>query len=127
MKLKRPESSVQNDMFNGRLADLLNQRHELYQLADLIDWDKLDKEFGQFFVSNKSASALPTRLIAGLHYLKHTYALSDEDIMTGWVENTYWQYFCGEENFQHTLPCHSTSLTKWRNRIGEAGCEWMLQ
>lgn len=43
-----------------------------------------------------------------------------------WVENPYWQHLCGEESFRHQLPCHPTSLTKWRNRIGEAGCEWLL-
>jgi hypothetical protein len=34
--------------------------------------------------------------MAGLHLLKHTYALSDEDVVKGWVENPYWQHFCGE-------------------------------
>jgi len=34
------------------------------------------------------------------------------------VENPYWQYFCGFETMQHDVPLHSTSLTKWRQRIG---------
>ena len=36
------------------------------------------------------------------------------------------QYFCGEEYFRHELPCHPTSLTRWRKRLGEEGCEWLL-
>ena len=114
------------DVFNTPLADLLNPHHELYQLANLIDWKTLDDEFGAFFTENRGAPALPTRLIAGLHYLKHAFAHSDEAIVTQWLENPYWQYFCGEEYFQHQLPCHPTSLSYWRKRIGEAGCEWML-
>lgn len=126
MKPKSQESSGQNDLFNVRLADLLDQRHELYRLANLIDWQTLEQAFGQYFVFEKGAPGLPTRLIAGLHYLKHAFAVSDENVVARWVENPYWQYFCGAEYFQHQLPCHPTSLTKWRNRIGEEGCEWML-
>lgn len=96
------------------------------QLADLIDWGRLNQEFGDFFVAEKGAPALSMRLIAGLHYLKHTFALSDEQVVARRVENAYWQYFCGEEYFQYDVPCHPTSLTKWRNRIGEAGCERLL-
>ncbi len=126
MKPKSQPANVQNDLFRIRFADLLEQRHELYPLADLIAWEKLDQVFGTFFAPSTGAPALPTRLIAGLHYLKHAFALSDEAVVERWVENPYWQYFCGEEYFRHTLPCHPTSLTKWRKRIGEAGCEWML-
>lgn len=126
MKPKSQETSGQSDLFNTPLADLLNSRHELYQLANLIVWKTLEEAFGQFFTAANGAPALPTRLIAGLHYLKHAFAVSDEDVVARWVENPYWQYFCGEEFFQHQMPCHPTSLTKWRNRIGEAGCEWML-
>lgn len=126
MKPKSQESNGQNDLFRTRLTDLLDSRHELYRLADLMDWPVLDQELGQYFVMETGAPALPTRLIAGLHYLKHAFALSDEEVIARWVENPYWQYFCGEAFFRHELPCHPTSLTKWRQRIGEAGCEWLL-
>ncbi len=126
MKPKSQESSGQTDLFAIRLTDLLDHRHELYRLAELIDWSRLDQEFGEFFASETGAPALPTRLIAGLHYLKHAFALSDDQVVARWVENPYWQCFCGEEYFRHELPCHPTSLTKWRQRIGEVGCEWML-
>jgi IS5 family transposase len=126
MKPKSQETSGQIDLFNTPLADLLNPKHELYQLANLIDWKVLDDAFGEFFAETQGAPALPTRLIAGLHYLKHAFARSDEAVVAQWLENPYWQYFCGEEYFQHQMPCHPTSLTYWRKRIGEAGCEWML-
>ncbi|PJN93663.1 hypothetical protein CNY89_19235 [Amaricoccus sp. HAR-UPW-R2A-40] len=47
---------------------------------------------------------LPTRLMAGLHVLKHVKGLSDEAVCTAWVENPYFQAFCGERFFQHRLP-----------------------
>ncbi len=65
-------------------------------------------------------------MIAGLHYLKHLHDLSDEQVVKGWTENPYWQYFCGEEYFQHKMPIHPTTMTKWRNRPGKSGSEKLL-
>jgi len=42
------------------------------------------------------------------------------------VENPYWQLFCGESWFQHHPPIDSSSLTRWRQRIGAEGMEWLL-
>ena len=55
-------------------------------------------------------------LVAGLLYLNRTFALSDEELITRWAENAYWQYFCGETYFQHEPPIHPTSLTHYRQR-----------
>ena len=65
-------------------------------------------------------------MIAGLLYLQHTFALSDEALIWSWVENPYWQHFCGETHFQHEPPIDPSSLTRWRKRIGEAGVERLL-
>lgn len=64
--------------------------------------------------------------MVGLHYLKHTFNESDETVVARWVENSYWQYLCGEEYFRHTLPIDPSQMTRFRNRIGEQGCEFML-
>lgn len=59
-------------------------------------------------------------------YLQHTFACSDEDLIWTWVENPYWQYFCGETYFQHEPPIDPSSMTRWRQRVGEEGVEWLL-
>lgn len=64
--------------------------------------------------------------MAELHYLKHAYGESDETVIDCWLENSYWQYFCGYKFFQHRFPLHPTALVKWRKRIGEAGMERLL-
>jgi len=64
--------------------------------------------------------------MAALLYLKHAYALSDEEVVERWIENPYWQHFSGEKYFRHELPCDPSSLVRWRQRLGEAGCEWLL-
>ena len=126
MRPKSTENTPQNDLFRMRLDNLLDQRHELVRLADLIDWSVFDEAWGKLFPATTGAPAIPTRMIAGLHYLKHLYGLSDERVVARWVENPYWQYFCGETIFQHTPPIHPTSMTRWRKRIGAEGCEWLL-
>src|SRR3984893_3702496 len=59
--------------------------------------------------------------------LKHTYDLSDEVLCERWVENPYYQFFCGEEFFQHRLVFDRSSLTRWRQRMGEEKLEALLQ
>ena len=69
---------------------------------------------------------MPARLIAGLLYLQHTFNASDEAVVNTWVENPYWQYFCGETYLQTELPIDPSSLTRWRKRVGEEGVETLL-
>ena len=69
---------------------------------------------------------MPARLIAGLLYLQHTFNASDEAVVNTWVENPYWQFFCGETYLQTELPIDPSSLTRWRKRIGEEGVETLL-
>ena len=70
---------------------------------------------------------LPTRLVAGLFILKHMHNLSDEMLCDRWVENPYFQYFCGEVVFRHEAPFDRSSLTRWRQRLGEEQIAALLQ
>ena len=83
-------------------------------------------EWAGFFPSHTGRPATSPRLVAGLLYLQHAYALSDEAVVARWAENPYWQHFCGEVFFQHRPPIDPSSLTRWRGRIGEEGVEWLL-
>jgi hypothetical protein len=67
---------------------------------------------------NKGRAGLPTRLMAGLHLLKHMKGLSDEQVCAVWLENPYFQAFCGADYFQHERPFNRASMTRWRQRIG---------
>jgi IS5 family transposase len=125
MKPRKIEQIPQSDMFRLRLDQMLNQRHALYKLASQIHWDAAETEFGNLY-SEEGRPGIPIRLMIGLHYLKHTYNLSDEEVVAQWAENPYWQYFCGETYFQHQLPIDPSQMTRFRKRIGDAGCEFML-
>lgn len=127
MRPKEPDPTPDTDLFRNRLDNMLDQRHELYQLADVIDWQSFDDEFGTLYCADNGCPARATRLMVGLQYLKHMYSLSDDAVVLRWVENPYWQYFCGEEYFQHQLPIDPSSMTRFRQRIGDSGCEKILQ
>ena len=126
MKPRTPPDVPAEDLFRNRLDNLIDRRHELVRLAGLIDWECFDSEWGEAFCDH-GRPAIATRLIAGLHYLKHTYGLSDDEVVRRWAENPYWQYFCGETYFQHELPINPSSLTRWRQRLGESGMESLLR
>ena len=114
-----------DDLFCYRLENLIDTRQELVKLAGLVDWQHFDAQWGEAFCE-VGRPAIATRLIADFHYLKHTYGLSDEQALRHWVENPYWQYFCAERYFQQESPRNPSSLTRWRQRLGEKGLESLL-
>ncbi len=122
----RSRPAEQDDLLRPRLIDMIDGRHELVRLAALIDWDWFEREWAGFFPAQEGRPATNPRLVAGLMYLQHAYGLSDEAVLARWVENPYFQHFTGETFFQHRLPIHPSSLSRWRGRIGEEGVEWLL-
>lgn len=122
-KFRGPE---QDDLLRPSLTDMINMRHELVRLEALIDWEFFEREWAGFFPSHTGRPATSPRLVAGILYLQHVEALSDEDVIARWVENPYLQHFCGETFFQHRRPIDPSSLTNWRKRNGEEGVEWLL-
>jgi IS5 family transposase len=128
MTPKKPprEADRQEDLFKTRLEDIIDLDHEMVRLAGYIDWAKLDREFGAMYHPSIGRAGLPTRLMAGLHYIKEAFGISDEGLMLHWVENPYWQYFCGMKHFEHKPPMSPTALGKWRKRMGPENLEQLL-
>ncbi len=119
--------SLQTELFKIPIHKIINTRHSLCVLGAKINWSEFDKSFGPLYSEGKGRPAKPTRLMVGLHYLKHTYNLSDEEVVSQWLENPYWQYFCGNEYFEHGFPIDASSMTRWRKRVSEAGMEKLLE
>ena len=117
----------EQDLFRSRLDQIIDMRHELVRLAQAIEWPVLEARFGAVYSDGPGMPPLPTRLMAGLAILKHTFNLSDEELCARWVENPYFQYLCGEEFFRHDLPFERSSMTRWRQRMGEERIVALLQ
>jgi IS5 family transposase len=109
----------QHDIFRSRLDQIIDLTHPLAKLARIVDWEFLQTAFGEVYADVPGRPPLPTRLMAGVAILKHMHDLSDEALCAHWIENPYYQYFCGEEFFQHKLVFDRSSMTRWRQRMGE--------
>jgi len=128
----QPKKSPQDEptafrLFQSRLDSQINLDHPLCKLADEIQWSRFDEAYAPLYCENNGAPGLPTRLMVGMQYLKYTYNLSDEELVRRWLENPYWQYFCGETHFQTDFPLASTSLGVWRRRIGDEKLKLVLE
>ena len=118
MRPRKTEKRGSGDLFRARLDQIINMRHELVRLADAVDWDWIDGELAGRF-SDTGRPGTETRFMVGLLLLKHIYGLSDEGVCERWVYDPYFQYFTGEEFFQHAFPHERSGLTHWRHRIGD--------
>jgi len=123
----KPQERDAFELFQAHFDQQLNPRHELMQLARKIDWARFEASFANCYCLDFGAPAKASRLMVGLHYLKYTFNESDESVVARWVENPYWQYFCGYTHLQHECPIHPTSLTKWRQRVGAERLEELLK
>ena len=123
----KPKTSSESQPLRPRLDEQIDLGHPLARLAALIDWGEIERSFAAHFASTRGRPALSPRLVAGLLYLQHTFAASDEAVVNTWVENPYWQHFTGETHLQTRAPIDPSSLTRWRRRIGEAGVETLLK
>jgi IS5 family transposase len=118
MRPKQQHKARHDDLFRARLDQIINMKHALVVLADKIDWTWLDAELAGCF-SDQGRPAEPVRFMIGMFLLKHTYELSDEQIWDRWLQDPYFQYFTGEEFFQHQLVHERSGMSHWRKRIGD--------
>jgi IS5 family transposase len=141
-----------DDFFRNRLDQMIDLRHPLAVLANRMPWQEIEASlarrwarqvkagkkiegldlFGPVSVvagggtSNAGRPRLPTRLMVALLYLKHAFNESDEEVIQRWGETPTWQYFSGNEYFEHQWPCDPTQLGRFRKALGEEGVEELL-
>ena len=118
MRPKQQHKARHDDLFRSRLDQIINMKHPLVVLAGKVDWAWLDSELAGSF-SDQGRPAEPVRFMLGMFMLKHTYSLSDEQVWDRWVNDPYFQYFTGEEFFQHELVHERSGMSHWRRRIGD--------
>ena len=141
------------DFFRARIDAMINLSDPLAVLARQLPWEqieaamlvKFEREdragrvlegqdmFGDTHVlegagvSSAGRPKLPIRLMASLLYLKHSFNLSDEELVVRWSENVLWQFFSGMDYYEHRLPCDATQIGRFRRDLGEEGLEQLLK
>jgi IS5 family transposase len=142
-----------DDFFRARLDQMIDLRHPLAVLANRMPWAQIEAALAPSFarsarsgkavakfdwfgttlelkgvgISSAGRPRLPIRLMAALLYLKHSFDLSDEELVLRWSENVVWQYFSGLEYYTPRLPCDATQIGRFRTAIGEAVVEELLK
>jgi len=113
--------------FYATFEEQLDHRHPFYILANQIRWQEFEDAFSKHYSPTMGAPAKPIRLMVSLLILKQLRNLSDESVVAQWAENSYYQYFGGEDYFCSRLPCAATELIEFKKRIGETGVELILK
>jgi len=114
-------------LFQADINKCVDPNHPLIVLSKEIDWSVFEEAFKEFYSDEMGRPAKMIRLLVGLHYLKHAFSESDESVVERWAENPYWQYFCGFESFQTTIPVVASNLSQWRKRVGPERIELLLK
>jgi IS5 family transposase len=118
MRPKKQQTTGSGDLFRARLDQIIDMKHELVRLGCQIDWSWIDGEVAPLY-SEQGRPGIETRFVIGLMLLKHIYGLSDEGVCERWVYDPYFQYFTGQEFFQHVFPHERSDLSHWRKRLGD--------
>lgn len=124
----KPKNEKKNlEIFKVSLEEIINKAHPLVKLSEAINWKALEEKLSEKYSEKMGAPGKEIRLMVGLQYLKYMYNESDEMIVQKFVENPYYQYFCGNEYFEHSLPIDSSSMTNFRKRIGKENIDEILK
>ncbi|SCC93064.1 conserved hypothetical protein [Thiomonas sp. X19] len=141
------------DFFRSRIDAMIHLNDPLAVLATRLPWAQLEAALAVKFEHQARQGAvleghdlfgptqslvgagaspagrprLPLRLMISLLYLKHTFNLSDEDLVVRWSENVLWQFFSGRVYFEHRPPCDPTQIGRFRRALGEDGLEELLK
>jgi IS5 family transposase len=141
------------DFFRNRIDAMINLKDPLAVLTKKLPWSEIEAAVAQKFEhqvrsgqvlksqdmfgttealvgagrSNAGRPKLPIRLMASLLYLKHSFNVSDEELVVRWSENILWQYFSGMDYYEHRLPCDPTQIGRFRRDLGEDGMELLLK
>ncbi len=110
-----------------QLSDIIDFNHPLVKLADSIDWQSIEEELAEAYPATTGNPNKPIRLMVGLHYLRYMFNLSDETVVWAYIENPYYQYFCGEIVFQHAFPIDRSSMSRFRERLKKKKLYKLLQ
>ena len=62
----QPTLPQTRELFRPRLDEQLNMKHPLVRLADLMNWEEIERSFSAHFTCSRGRPALPPRLVAGL-------------------------------------------------------------
>jgi transposase, IS5 family len=124
--LGKTEKNPQLNLTEVPLVHFISSDHELCILAKKINWNEVEKDFAVYY-STKGAPSIPIRTMVGLTILKQIFHYGDKTAIEHWLENPYWQHFCGEVYFQNKAPFYYSDFGHFKKRIGKVGEEKIIK
>lgn len=119
MKYTSQKNQLSLDLFRSSFNDL-PKTNRWVMLADLLPWDKLEKEYNSRLNNEaRGASNKPARMVLGACIIKHKLNLSDKETILMIQENPYMQYLCGLSEFTDKIIFEDSLFSTIRKRISE--------
>ena len=95
----------------------LDCNNEWIRDANRLPWKVWESQYSAIFSTTTGNVAKPSRMVIGSLIIQQRMGFSDRELVKQIQENPYYQYFIGNESFQHTPPFAATLLVEWRKRI----------
>lgn len=97
------------------LINFLNPKSKIVQLTQRVNWQAILQQLGNYYRHNDNH--YDSRQLVAMYILcaqnEHNYALT----LSLWLENPYWQFFCGMQHFQTQLPFDTETLQDFSHYV----------
>jgi len=103
--------------FNASCGMQLDCNNEWIRDANRLPWKVWESQYSALFSTTTGNVAKPGRMVIGSLIIQQRMGFPDRELVKQIQENPYYQYFIGNESFQHTPPFAATLLVEWRKRI----------
>ena len=95
----------------------LDLANEWVRNANKLPWEAWEPLYAALFSGIKGNIAKPCRMVLGSLIIQMRMGFSDRDLVKQIMENPYYQFFIGLDEFQQTAPFVPTLLVEWRKRL----------
>ncbi len=102
-------------------TQITNSTNELVIFRQVIPWQAIITQLTQFYSSDSGRSGKSLRIMVALLILGRLRLLGDRPIVAQVKENRYIQYFCNVPDSELADFVNSSSLCRFRQRLGEKG------
>ena len=112
------EEAFSKEWVETQITDWTN---ELVILRQVIPWQGIITQLTQFYDNNSGRSGKSLRVMVALLILGRLRSLGDRPVVEQVKENRYMQYFCNVPDSELASFMNSSTLSRFRKRLGENG------
>ena len=107
------EDEAKEHFSSWQLLGICDPKNHLCRLTHSIDWGQLVSEVAKILPTRPHWPSRNLRLVLGLVMLCESHAIDEQECLSRFVENIYWQYFCGMREVQWKCSVDRDNLQRW--------------